>query len=331
MNNAKAIIIFIYACILAVLSILFYAHGKNIIFHLSQVEWKYIAILICLNAPFIASGGLSFQLLCLSHKIPLHWKTWLGLSFIASFVNQLLPFRAGMAFRYFYLHNHYKMQPITFLTIMTMYFIILLMISAAFTLVGWMLGNIPHTFSQFPLFAGGIFVILVLVFFVINHLRKLEPKIDPEGDLKPPLLTQWFAQLRSGCIHLFSHPLYLFAAIVGFIVFNTLSTLIVYVTFLSFETPVPFTDCLFLAGLIQLTMIFPLTPGNIGILEMIFGTLTQILYKDFGLGFSAIALYRACNWVPSITLGSLFSFWLAGSFLPPSLQRLRLGSERQLG
>ncbi len=74
-------------------------------------------------------------------------------------------------------------------------------------------------------------------------------------------------------------------------------------------------------------MIFPITPGNIGVLETLVGTLTQMMYHDFSLGFSVTALFRATQWIPSIVLGTSFSLLLAGSFIP-NLKNIRLGLKK---
>lgn len=330
MNKAKVSILLVYCLLSLAILIMLFMHGHSIWTHLSKVQWRYIGIMILGFIPYIALGGLAFQVLCLNYRIPLEWKIWFGLSFIASFINQIIPLRAGMAFRFLYLKRHYQMHLMRFISVMSMYFLLMLLISAGLTLVGWYWSTLPETFAQLPYLVGSVFLGLIAIFFIVNRLRKTDTDSNPKSLLIPNKWFDWLNQLKSACEVLYSAPMTLLFTLLCFLAAHLINAGIIYTSFLSFNITIGFFDSLFLAGLIQLAMIFPLTPGNIGILEMFFGTVTQMIFDDFGLGFSVIALYRACHWLSAITLGSFFSFWLAGSFLPPSLHGVRLGSDHQL-
>ena len=69
-------------------------------------------------------------------------------------------------------------------------------------------------------------------------------------------------------------------------------------------------------SLITLSSIILITPGNVGISETIVGLITQQLYGDFAIGFSSIALYRACNIATAVLAGMPLSYSLFGSLIP---------------
>lgn len=312
-----------YFILLSVITGLIFYYGKNICTILGQVKWWIICILILLHISLITLGGFAFKILCTPFDIHLRWQDWAGLSFIANLLNQLFPYRPGMGFRYLYLRQRYKMTSAEFIYVMLVYLLFTLAISAAFTLVGAYFGKVPQRFNHLTLmalllFGLGLFCILWLAMRQ-RHIEVLEKNIIGR-----------FIQKTLHAMHiLINNPVILISSTLTLVLVNTLTAVIFYFTFIAAGTPLPFSSCLFFVGIIVMAMIFPITPGNIGVLETLAGTLTQMMYQDFSLGFSVTALYRASQLIPSIILGSSFSLLLVGSFLP-SLKEIKLGTSKVL-
>lgn len=297
-----AIKLLAYLILFSVITAMFYHYRADIVNVFSRVKWSYIGILSLLHIPMIALGGLSFKFLCSHYHIDLKWKAWAGLSFVANFLNQLLPYRLGMAFRYVYMRQHFHMSNAQFIYVMLIYFVFTVVISAVFALIGWLISDIPHAFDE--LFYITCFVGLAFVSFIIwlkNSHFNASRKIGEIGKALQQLITE---------------PRIFFFSLLALIGVNLLTTALFYICLIAINAPLPVSHCLFLVGILTIAMLFPLTPGNIGVLEALFGTLTQVIYHDFSMGFAAIALYRVSQWIPSIILGSSFSFTLAGSIIP---------------
>jgi uncharacterized membrane protein YbhN (UPF0104 family) len=307
-----------------IIGLIFY-YGKDIYAIFAHVKWWLICVMISLQIPMIALGGYAFQILCKRFDIQLRWQDWAGLSFIANFLNQLLPYRPGVGFRYLYLRQHYQMKSAQFIYVMLVYFLLTLIISAGFTIIGWLFGNLPQNFNNITLVA---LLVIILVCSFIFWLKTTQSRHANENF--PLYLPHQLIQKTLQAIHLLiNNPVILFSSCLTLFFVNLLTAVIFHVTFIAVSAPMPFSDCIFLVGIITIAMLFPITPGNIGVLETLLGTLTQLMYNDFSLGFSVSALYRASQWIPSIILGTSFSMLLAGSIIPDFKAR-KLGGKRSV-
>ena len=301
--------IFFYSVICFGLFYIIRVNGPDIIHILSKMHFSILITLIFLQIPVIIAGGWAFQFLCTPYRVFMPFKDWAGLSFIANFLNQLLPYRPGLGFRYFYLQQNYQMKISEFIYATLMYFILMVFTSTVFAILGWGLSDIPKEFN-IVIFTGAL-ATLVLV----GGLLWLSTK-----DQRSPKIKKYLEAFYP----LIENPKLLFWSLFGLAIMNLLITFIFYLTFHAVSLHLPFTHCLLIVGILTLSMIFPVTPGNIGVLETIIGSLTLYLYQDFTLGFVAVALYRATQWVPSVILSAVFSLILLGRWIP-QLRNIRFG------
>lgn len=309
-----------YSLLFFIMAGLFIYYGKDIYASFVRTDWWITGILVLLHIPCIALGGLAFSILCTRYDIRLHWQDWLGLSFIANFLNQLLPYRPGMGFRYLYLRHHYQMKTSHFLTIMLIYFLLTVLASTFFSVIGWIFSDLPKTFDHITLIALLIGIGILIGLLGIKLQNRFLLRILPLAHLHKIIIV-----LET----LLDNPRVLFESLAILALINILSAFLFQLIFISIGAPIAFSICLFLIGIMSIAMIFPITPGNIGVLETLFGTLTQLLYQDYGIGFSAVALYRVSQWIPSLFLGTTFSFLLVGSIMP-SLKIIKFGTNKMV-
>ncbi len=304
-----------YFCLIAIICALFYYHHVALTAVFSRVQWTYIIVLSLLHIPMIALGGLSFKFLCSHYHIHLNFTQWAGLSFIANFLNQLLPYRLGMGFRYLYMRQHFQMSNAQFVYVMFIYVIFTLIISAFFALLGWHLSELPQSFNQ--------------LFYISSFMGLLFAGLVLWLKLSQFKTTRTLGEILHALQQLIADPKIFFYSIFALIGVNILTAVLFYLCLIAIHAPLPMAQCLFLVGIMTIAMLFPLTPGNIGVLEALFGTVTQLIYHDFSIGFAAIALYRVSQWIPSIILGSSFSFLLAGSIIP-SIHKTKTGATKMI-
>ncbi len=303
-----------YLCLFLIISSVVFYYSTDIFDTFKKVDPWLIGICIVLQIPMIAFGGLAFKVLCLALNIKLTFKEWVGLSFIANFLNQLLPYRPGVGFRYIYMRKHYQMKMPDYIHVMLIYFILTLLVSCAFTFVGWFMISLPQRLTDIILFGAALSLFLVVLLIFLKWL--LGRTANTKSELMKSL---------SLAMHLLlNNPVMLLCATISLLCVNTITAFIFYFVFMSTGSLIPLTDCFFLVGLIALTMIVPVTPGNIGVLETVVGTLTQMLYNNFSLGFTVTALFRASQWLPSLLFGTGFSLLLVGSLMP-KFKDLKLG------
>ncbi|HET9843559.1 MAG TPA: lysylphosphatidylglycerol synthase transmembrane domain-containing protein [Gammaproteobacteria bacterium] len=283
----------------------------------SQLNWWVFFLILPLQIPLIGLGGYPFKVLIAKFGYILPWREWMGLSFIATLLNQILPYRPGIAFRYFYLKKKFHL-PLSLFSLATM----LYMLMVTFTSALWVF--IPSFFVGLPkkmeheVATGLIYVLFLIIILIFTHilLRFLTQK---------NLLHRYLKRFTQSYRTLFASPQILFLSwfIICFI--QLLSVLTFYLTFMSLNYPILLGHCFFLVGITTLSLLFPLTPGNIGILETAIGGLTHALYNNFGLGFSAMLLYRLAQLSVSLIGGSLFSFILLKHFLPAQKDFSKMG------
>ncbi|MBS0289179.1 MAG: flippase-like domain-containing protein [Proteobacteria bacterium] len=308
-----------YLLLFALITGILLYNGKDIIALFKKVNIVLIGISMLLQIPMIACGGLAFKILCTALGIEIRWQDWAGLSFIANFLNQLLPYRPGVGFRYLYMRQHYHMKTSQFFHVMFIYLLLTLLVSCLFTLFGWLMTDIPNNFNIMVLCALGFSLGMIVAFILLKKQKFLinaSMHKTQEQSLAAKLMHAFFT--------LINNPAALLGATLSLLCVNLFTAAIFYFVFMSTGSPLPLGDCFFLVGIVVLAMIIPITPGNIGVLETLVGTLTQALYHDFSLGFGVTALFRASQWLPSMLLGTGFSLFLVGSLIP-KFKPLQLG------
>lgn len=288
-----------------------YFFGAEIKETLARINLYWFVIFCSLQSIILILSGLAFQVLSIPFQYRLKWIDWLGLSFIANFINQLIPYRPGMVIRYYYLNKNYQMPLKIYGWIMLIYFSLTCFIAGLYLLVGWtfgQLGTFDRTQLLQLLLLLGLFITLLLGMIYLRSKINLRPKQRLIDNKLQTLLT---------AVKQFSlHPKSIFLSSVVFATSFFLSSLLFYFSFIAMQYNVPFTDCLLITGTITLASVIPITPANIGINESLLGGLTQILYQDFSIGFIVALVFRISQLIPGILFGSLFSFYLVGNIIP---------------
>lgn len=314
-NRSSFLFLIVTFSIVAIL----YFQGSTILSTLAGTNVKLLIFLIILNIPYIAIGGYAFDILCRPYHIFLRWQDWFGLSFIANLMNQLLPYRPGMGFRYLYLYRHYKMKFTQFTLIMIIYFIITLATGLLFSAAGWGIKGLGTSYYKMLHLSLWLSITLIIFFVLL--------KIFPFHYFNSPTLKKIIENVKQAFRLFTKSPKILFISTICIIVMHLNCAVLLFFSFKALNSQIPLLHCIFLTGLLSIAMIFPVTPGNIGVLEALMGTLTQLMYNNFTLGFSATALFRASQWVVSLIFGTFFSLKLVGRFFPRYSSKIKFGDE----
>lgn len=298
--------VLVYFALSCIFAYLFFTNAQEIYKLFKHITWDYSFVTILLHIPNIALGGLSFHFIAKRFHVYQQFRDWFGMSFVANFLNHLLPYRPGVLLRYFYLRKHYHMRTSDYVYVTLTCFFVILTIGALFTLWGWAFGSKIHEFYIFPIITV---MILFIITAIIYALKRAERRNGPPLH---DMIQDWIHHLNL----IFNRPLNLILCLCAIILLNLITALVFYILFIALNTPIEFNYAIFIAGVLNLALLFPITPGNIGVLETLVGILTSNAFNDFSLGFSVVALYRITQWVPSLVLGMSFSFLLIGRFFP---------------
>ena len=156
MNNKKLAKLLIFLFVILLVGYLLNTHYANIETALSRISWKQSLWLILIQIPAIGLTGYPLKLLLYRYKIqPAHW---ISMSFVSYLVNYLLPYRPGIAFRYFYLQKQYQNKiPLTEYSLVTMQYFLLLMLTGFILLFFSKRFTIFFLFHVFPRYPASTF------------------------------------------------------------------------------------------------------------------------------------------------------------------------------
>ena len=265
-----------------------YQHHTELMTIFQRLALPSLGLVLLFQITILALGGMAFNLLCIALDYHVHWRDWLGLSYVASFLNQLLPYRPGLAFRFIYLKRYYLFKTSDFIGITFFIFIILAGAALTLALISTIMGNLPKQLNGNLLPAIGIFTLF----------------------LSALALIKWFAKSKGtplkgthALTKIMHHPILILISTISTISALLFGGLAFYTIFIDIDLALPFLHCVFLISLFSISMLIPITPGNIGVTESIIGAMTQMLYGDFTQGFAAVALYRLGQFTVSLCIG----------------------------
>lgn len=299
-NTLKTIIRFvIYAIISVLICMLFFKHKEAILHSFQNIRPSEVLILALLQTPIIGLGGVAFYFFSIQN-IQIKYTDAIGLSYTANLLNQILPYRPGMIYRYFFLKQKYQMSLGLFVCIMSLYFILTVLSGSLFALVGWWWGDLSiiHLYD----FRGLLGLILFILLFGLLIRFSKKTKIKE----KRPILHEKIQYIKQTLYH----PKLLGINCLIFILIHSFIAVSLYYIYQCLHHTIPFMHCAFFSGILSLSSILYVTPGNIGINESILGAITQVIYQDFSIGLSASLLFRMTQWIPGIILGCFFGLLL---------------------
>lgn len=258
--------------------------------------WLMLALL---HTPIVALGGLAFYIFT-TYQSKIELLDALGLSFVASGLNQILPYRPGMVYRFAFLKAKYQMTLSLFAAIMMLYLIFTLTIGCVFTLLGWWQGEM-YAIDVKHYFWVLMIVSLLLLFACIPGRRTLA--------LKDASHTGMWAKLSIMKQNLLK-PSIVCGNICIFVVMHLLISCSLFIIFKALQFNVGLYNCIFFAGMLGLSSIIHVTPGNLGVSEGLLASLTHALYQDFSLGLAVSLIFRMTQWIPVVILAFYFSLKL---------------------
>jgi uncharacterized membrane protein YbhN (UPF0104 family) len=309
MSPSKSFKIILSLLVIIFMGLMLFFYLDDFIYLFSQLDYLPLLFLIGLQVPIIGIGGYPFKRLMNCFGYQIHWHHWLGLSFVSNLLNQLLPYRPGIAFRYIFLKKHYDLPIKTYTFTTLFYFGILVLSSSLMIIIPWIFYDLPASFDEHLLLACIVLFSAILAAGLIRLIFSLKNKISPNSN---PKNISFLPQVKA-VLNDFPSML---ACLTGFCIIQALIVISFLIIFSALGKPLILSHAFFIVGVTTLGLLFPITPGNLGVLEGLMGGLTQALYGNFGLGFGAVIIYRIAQFLIAILFGSIFSYILLGSVLP---------------
>ncbi len=296
----------VFALMLALLG-LFMAQEKDLASVLLRVSMLSLAGLFLIQCLFNAVSGLVLRELSLFFGVRLNGTEWYGLPAATTMGNYLTPASGGLVARAVYLKQRYGMSYPRFLTLLSSgYLINFLVISAVGFFI--VIGKYRHDMHVLPL----AFFFLAVCTVILFLLHRPVPLPDGEGRIRRIL-----RDVVGGWTLMKSNPVLL-----GKLILLTLANILLgssslWLAFDALGYPIPGLDAILLNLLQAFSLLVSITPGNLGVQEIVVSLSSGLLGHGLGAGLLAALLIRVVTVLFILTHGPLFSYLLSKELVAP--------------
>ena len=225
-----------------------------------EVPIGYILTIACLYVLFFNINGQIFRLAVARFNIILSSREAMGISFISSFLNYVVPLRGGLGFKFLFMKAKHQLSISHNLGIFALISLMALLVNSFWGIIFytslWKLGKVSNDF---------IFFILAIVFFlclfIIFSVRIIVLPNNLPGRIRE-FQRNLGESLRS------TDWKFLAKLFTYFNIQIVLSATIMWFELYSIGVRADFLACVILCIFSTLSMVINLTPGNIGIKEL---------------------------------------------------------------
>jgi uncharacterized membrane protein YbhN (UPF0104 family) len=259
-----------------------------------------VIILVVLRTLYISTYGLFLKVSIEKLHVRLRPREWFGLPFITTMGNQLTPFAGGVIMRAMYLKHRHSLSYAQFATLLF----------ANHLITFWVAGCIGMLTCVFSLHLGQARWILAIFFSfvvaVITIIVSLPPYSLPGQNMAIKTINNFF---EGWSILKNDKTLLMLATFIGFIgvMLNSLSY---GVAFYAIDLSAQPQTVLLVSLLSFFLILIYITPGNLGVQEIIISITSGFIGLGLGKGLLVALLLRATTLIPVFSLGMIYSLLL---------------------
>lgn len=295
-----------FVLILALLG-LFMVREKELASAVFRVRPISIALLFLIQCLFNAVTGLVLKEMSLFFGVRLNAIEWYGLPAVTTMGNYFTPASGGLVARALYLKQRYGLSYPRFLSLLSSgYLINYLVISVAGFII--VLGGHSHDTQVF--FLAFFFLAVCMVILYLLHWPV--PMPDGEGRIR-----QILRDVVSSWPLMKSNPILLGKLIALTLVNILLGSSSLWLAFDALGYPIPSLDAILVNLLQAFSLLISITPGNLGVQEIVVSLSSGLLGYGLGAGLLAALLIRVVTVLFICTHGPLFSYLLSKELVAP--------------
>jgi uncharacterized membrane protein YbhN (UPF0104 family) len=266
-----------------------------------NITLTHAFLLIITNFICTSINGLFLREFTSKFGIDLTILEWFGLSVVTTMGNYITPFSGGMLVRATYLKRKHAFPYSKFMS----------MLAANYLVIFWMIG-IVGTVILIKRVSDISSIYVLLVFFItivcIISMLLLVPSIKL---VERSWLTGYINEALNGW-DMIRKDGRLLSTIVVYAAINMMTNgLSFWIAYNALGTAVPFTSAFLVSLFVSFSLLINITPGNLGVQEVIVSLSSGLLGIGAGLGLVAALLVRASAMLIAFSLGPLFSVFLA--------------------
>jgi uncharacterized membrane protein YbhN (UPF0104 family) len=281
------------------ISVFFYRNQEYINI-LRSVDPLGLMILLITLTIFFYIAGLTFSLLLRPLKVTLTFSELMGLSFMGNIANYIAPFSPGFLAKGIFLKIDKGLNLTNYSSAVASNAFLLLSVTSFSGVAITLLNPQIQEFWYLVLASSFIFLLSTVLFFKGSLLLIILPT---------SFIRDVVTQVSSGLILISKDKKILLKVILTLFLQIIFSSLLMFQLFEIIGQPIGFNAAFLIAIFTILSNFFSITPGNIGIQEIVMAFLSTIYGSDFGHGLLVGSILRAAHIFITFTLGSLFLFF----------------------
>ncbi len=279
------------------------ATNRELLDALWKISAVHVVFLILLRVLTIGSNGLYLKIFAEKFDVDLKTAEWIGLSFITTMGNQIMPLSGGTIARAVYLKHHYALPYATFLT----------MLAANYLITFWIVGVIGLFVCLASYDLNHARLILSAFFFVVTviiTLLLILPYSSPPA--KNRIMRTFNNAIEGWFLIKADRRLLVLVASVALICI-LLNGVSFWVAYLSIHIIISAQIAVLVSLLPYFLILISVTPGNLGIQETMICLLSGFIGRGLGEGLLVALLIRAATLIPAFIVGPICSYALSRS------------------
>lgn len=284
--------------------------GIIVFIYLNKDELKYLTNIHISNLIFligiallpVSTNALLFRNNISIFKINLPFIEWFGLTVSNTMYNYLLPARGGIALRGMYLKNEYNLPYSKYLTFISGTYILNLLNAALLASISSLILIFFGILNKYIFFYLSL-LSFIIIFLAIIFLYKFNPDKIPAKNK----ILKFVKNSAHSIKHFKNNPNKIKKLVVLQITFIFALSLRLFFVFYVLNIHTNYFIIVFINSLVVFSMIFSITPGNIGIKEGIIGLSSSLLNISFDKAVMVALIDRFVAIIIVFAVGLFFS------------------------
>ena len=252
---------------------------------LTALNLADLALVALAATGFWLTTGWRFSLLTRIFGLSLRPREWLGLTVLTKFLNYFVPARGGIAIRGLYLRRVHGFPLSRFSVATAFLYLFNLSVNALFLAAA-------GTFLELNLGAPTLYHLVVAIVLVSIVGGLFLRKVKTRGPKKTRGVV---GELRQALVYIAKAPGKVALLFVSQVVIRLVLAVELMLCFQTLGVEVAFVEILAISILMAISMLFSITPGNIGISEGIIAAGAVSLGYDLDHAIAASLLYRGVD------------------------------------
>ena len=287
---------------------LYLRHHPELFDHIRNLSIGSGLLLFLMSVLLLAANGLYLRIFAKKFNLDLHVKEWFGLAAVTAMGNYLTPLSGGLVARAAYLKRRYDFPYANFLAMLAANYMI------AFAVI-----SVTGIVTLLTLTGSGSYSWPILLFFLATLSAILLVLLVSSTSIGSRHRWLLFAHNAMEGLNAIRRDGALLGKLIALTVFSiAVGALLLFVAFKSTGFAIPFSAALLIYLLTSYTVLINITPGNLGVQEVVTSLAAAILGAGADAGLLASLVVRAVAILAAFTLGPIFSYLLSRELIAAS-------------